>query len=76
MKVYIPSDFYYTQEVEGKLYSRKPPGRLDPNRAVKGKSDYWLSPRPAISKKNKTVIITDWTLSHSKDLFGSKIKKF
>lgn len=57
----LPQPFYYTQAQNKPHFVSTDTGNPSINRLIQGKSDYWISASQSKIKKQKKMILADWT---------------
>ena len=59
----LPSIFYHYEKQSSDDYQQQISGNVDLHRFVTGNPKPWIKPSPAMVKKPKILIISDWTLN-------------
>lgn len=75
-KLTIPDDFYYEARVEGDEFSTQPSPYLAFQQIIKGRDDFYIKTQPVISRKQKTLILNDWTLCIPNSRLGQFKKEY
>ncbi|MCF6766685.1 hypothetical protein L3V82_12995, partial [Thiotrichales bacterium 19S3-7] len=64
---------YFQLEQSSQAFKDSPPGTIDVNRLIQGKSNYWVDPNSELSQHKKTLIFSDWLAFTTKNI--QQIKK-
>ena len=59
-----PNDFYYTEKQSGVSHQDSPSGNFDVSQFIRHGKHYWIGPTPIPKRKQKKLILADWTAKH------------
>ncbi|WP_028388369.1 AAA family ATPase [Legionella fairfieldensis] len=71
----LPNAFYYSETQSQINYSRNYTGNLDVNRLIHGKP-YWIQPSLPQMKKEKKLILSDWSAQNWSDVKAAKVGSY
>jgi hypothetical protein len=69
------SQFYYSETQSSVNYSTRPSGKLDFHKLMAGEKEFWISPTLLREKKQKKLVLADWTASAWSEEKLARVKK-